>query len=98
MDIAWFRDLVICVFGLVVTIVAIFIAVLFYLLYSRLKFVLDSMKTASLTVNEICSAVHDEIIKPVVQLAALIRGVCQGVDLVSRLFKKKEEQEGGTDD
>jgi hypothetical protein len=96
MDIAWFRDLVICVFGLVVTVVAIFIAVLSYLLYSRVKFVLDSMKTASLTVNEICSAVRDEIIRPIVQLVALIRGVCQGIDLVSRVFKK-EEQEGGTD-
>lgn len=98
MDITWFRDLVICVFGLVVTVVAIFIAVLSYLLYIRVKFVLDSMKTASATINELCSAVQDEIIRPIVQLGALIRGVLQGIDFVSRLFKKKEGQEGGTDD
>ncbi len=96
MDIAWFRDLVICIFGLVVSLVAIFIAVLSYLLYTRVKSVLDSMKTASSIINEICSAVQDEIIGPIVQLVALIRGVFQGIDLVSRLFKK-EAQEGGTD-
>jgi uncharacterized protein YoxC len=94
MDIAWFRDLVICILGLAVTVVAIFIAVLAYLLYNKLKPVLDSMKATAATLHEITSTVKDEIVKPVVQLAALFRGIAQGIDLVSKFFKK-EEQEGG---
>jgi hypothetical protein len=41
MDIAWFRDLVICISGLVVTLVVIFIAVLAYLLYNKARSVMD---------------------------------------------------------
>ena len=96
MDIAWFRDLVICIFGLVVTLVVIFIAVLSYLLYNKARSVMDSVKATSATINEISSAVRDEIVKPVLQWVTLIKGVFQGIDLVSRFFSK-EEQEGGRD-
>ena len=96
MDIAWFRDLVICISGLVVTLVIIFIAVLAYLLYNRARSVMDSIKATSATINEISSAVRDEIVKPVLQWVTLIKGVFQGIDLVSKFFRK-EEQEGGRD-
>jgi hypothetical protein len=94
MDIGWFRDLVICIWGLVMTVVVIFIAVLAYLLYSKMRLVLDSMKATSATLHEITSTVKDEVVKPAVQFVTLIRGIVQGIDLASRLFKK-EEQEGG---
>ncbi|MCJ7654527.1 MAG: hypothetical protein MUO97_04370 [Dehalococcoidia bacterium] len=90
MDIAWFRDLVICISGLVVTLVVIFIAVLSYLLYNKARSVMDSIKATSATINEISSAVRDEIIKPVLQWVTLIKGVFQGIDLVSRFFRKEE--------
>jgi hypothetical protein len=95
MDIGWFRDLVICIAGLVITGVVILIGVLSYLLYSRLRSVLNSVESTSATIHEISSAVRDEVVKPVVQLTSLIRGISQGIDMVSRFFKK--EQEGGRD-
>jgi len=94
MDIGWFRDLVICISGLVITVVVIFIAVLAYLLYSKISLVLDSMKATSATLREITSTVKDEVVKPAVQFVTLIRGIVQGIELASKLFKK-EEQEGG---
>jgi len=96
MDIAWFRDLVICISGLVVTVVVIFIAVLVYLLYNKARSLMDSIKATSATINEISSAVRDEIVKPVLQWVTLIKGVFQGIDLVNRFFRK-EDQEGGRD-
>jgi hypothetical protein len=87
MGIEWFRDLVICISGLVITVVVIFIAILSYLLYNKAKSVLDSVEAISTTVK-------DEVVKPIVQLVALVRGIWQGIDIVSRLFKK---QEGGRD-
>jgi len=94
MDIGWFRDLVICIWGLAMTVVVIFIAVLAYLLYSKISLVLDSMKATSATLREITSTVKDEVVKPAVQFVTLIRGIVQGIELASKLFKK-EEQEGG---
>ena len=93
MDIGWFRDLVICISGLVVTVVVIFIALLAYLLYNKARSLMDSIRATSATINEISSAVRDEIVRPVLQWVTLIRGVLQGIDLVSRFFRK-EEQEG----
>ena len=94
MDIEWFRDLVICISGLVVTMVVILLAVLFFLLYNRARAVLNSIEATSATINEISSAIRDEVVKPVLQLAALIRGISQGIDMVSKFFRK---QEGGKD-
>ena len=94
MDIGWFRDLVICIAGLATTLVVIFIAVLAYLLYRRIRPILNSMQATSRTVQEMTSVVKEELVKPVVQLAALVRGIMQGVEMATKFFRKGE-QEGG---
>ena len=94
MGIEWFRDLVICIVGLVATGVLIFVAVLAYLLYRRTRPILDSIKTTSATVEKISSYVGEGVAKPLIQVAALVQGIRQGIDTISKLFKKKE---GGSD-
>lgn len=110
MDIEWFRDLVICISGLVATGVVIFAAVLLYLFYRRLRPILDSVEAASdkagsildsiegttATIKGISSYVADEVVKPTVQVVALIQGIRSGIDVISRFFKK-QEQEGERD-
>ena len=95
MSIDWFRDLVICIFGLVAAGVLIFIAVLSFLLYRRVRVILDSVKATSKTIQGLSSYVGDEVVKPVIEVAAIIQGVRQGIDTISRFFKKKE---GGKSD
>ena len=58
----WFRDLVICVFGLVATGVFILIAVLLFLLYRRVRAILDSVKATSRTIQDVTSYVGDEVV------------------------------------
>ena len=89
MDIAWFRDLVICILGLVVTVVAIIAAVLACLLYNKTRAVLNSLEATSENIHQVSSAVRDEVVKPVVQVASLIGGVSQGISMVSRFFKNE---------
>ena len=89
MGIEWFRDLVISVFGLVATGVLIFSAVLVYLIYRKIKPILESIKATSASVQVISSYVSDEVAKPMVQMAAIVQGVRQGIDAVSKLFKKE---------
>ena len=95
MGIDWFRDLIICIFGLVAAGVLIFIAVLSFLLYRRLRAILDSAKATSRTIQGISSYVGDEVVKPVIEVAAIIQGLRQGIDTISRFFRKKE---GGEND
>ena len=112
MDIGWFRDLVICISGLVITGVVIFVAVLSYFLYQRTRSVLnsleavsnraasvvDSVQAISTKVADIVTYVEDEVVKPVIQVAALIQGVRQGVDAISKLFRKREQEGAGNDE
>ena len=88
MSIDWFRDLVICIFGLVATGVLIFVAVLSYRLYHRIRLILDSVKATSRTVQDISSYVGGEVVKPVIEVAAIIQGIRQGIDTIGKFFKK----------
>lgn len=94
MSLDWFRDLVICILGLVTAGVLIFIAVLLYSLYRRTRFILDSVKAIVRTIQVISSYV-EEVAKPVIQAVALIRGVRQGIDAISKFFEKRRREGNG---
>lgn len=91
MSIDWVRDLVISISGLVVTGVLIFIAVLLYSLYRKISSILDSAQATSTTIKEVSSYVGIEVLKPVIQIVAIAQGIRQGIDTVSKFFKKKGE-------
>lgn len=88
MDVAWFRDLIICISGAVLAVVLIFTAVLMYLLYRKTKSVLDLIKTASKNIQVITSIVRDEVAKPIIGMAVFIQGIRQGINTISKFFRK----------
>ena len=90
MSIEWFRDLVVCIFGLGATVVVIFLAVLALLLYRRIRPILDSVKATTKTVENLSSCVEEEVARPLSQVVAFIQGIRQAVGLVSRFTKRKE--------
>ncbi|MFC2068681.1 hypothetical protein ACFLTP_06705 [Chloroflexota bacterium] len=94
MSIDWFRDLIICVFGLVATGTLIFIAVLSYRLYHRTRAILDSIKATSRIVQEVSSYMGDEVVKPVAQIAGIVQGIRQGIVTFSNYFNRSK---GGKD-
>jgi len=93
--IEWFRDLAIVILGLGVTIVAIFIGVLAFMLYRKLRPILDSVKTTTKTVENISSTVAEEVSRPLAQLAAFVQGVRQAISLFSGFSRRKEGGENG---
>ena len=95
MSIDWFRDLIISIAGLTATGVLILVAVLAYSLYRRIKAILDAAKSTSRTIQGISSYVGDEVAKPLTQVVALIQGIRQGIDAISKLCKKKEGEGDG---
>jgi len=102
MEIAWFRDLVICILGLVVVIVFILFAILSYVIYRKIRPILDSAGSISTSakgivsdVRESIDTVKEEAMSPLIQLVAVIQGVRQGIDVFNKFFKKDQ---GGSDD
>jgi hypothetical protein len=90
-NIEWFRDLVLCIFGLGATVAAIILVVLAFLLYFKIRPILDSIKATSRTVANITSSVEEEVAKPLAQIMAFVQGIRQAIGLVSRFTKKEED-------
>lgn len=84
MTIEWLRDLAICIFGFVGAVVLVFVAVLSYLCYKVTKRMLASVESAAKTTEEMSSRVDQ-----FAQLLALVRGIGQGINLISKLFRKE---------
>ena len=95
MSIEWFRDLVISINGVLLIVVLIFVAVLLYSLYRRVRSILDSAKITARAIGGVSSYVAEEAVKPMIQLVSFVQGIRQGVDTVTKIFKKKQ---GGKDD
>lgn len=88
MSIEWLRDLVVCIFGLGATIAIVFIAVLAFLLYRKIRPILNSVKATTKTVEDISSCVEEEVAKPLIHVAAFVQGVRQVVGLVNRFSRR----------
>ena len=110
MGIEWLRDLIICISGCIAILVLIFIALVVYMLfkrtntlfesmnafYKRSNSVFDSLQNTATTVCGVVSEVRSEVVNPMVQVMSIVHGIQFGVDLVNKLFGKK--QEGGNHD
>jgi len=90
-SIEFFRDLVICIFGLSATVAVVILVVLAFLLYSRLKPLLDSMKQTARTVARVSSAVENELAGPLAQIISFVQGIRQAVGFVNRFIKREED-------
>ncbi len=91
MGIEWFRDLVVCIFGLGATVAVIILVVLAFILFIRIQPIIKSLKTTTRTVENISSCVEEEVVKPIAQVAAFVQGIRQAVSMVGRFTRKKEE-------
>ena len=88
MGIEWFRDLAIVILGFGATIVIISIGILAFMLYRKLRPILDSVKSTAKRVENISTTVEEEVSRPLAQLAAFIQGVRQAVGLFSGFRRK----------
>ena len=89
MSIEWFRDLVLCIFGLGATAALVLMGILAFLFYRKISPILDSSRATVKTVENISSCVEDEVAKPLAHIVAFVQGVTQAVNLVSRFSKRK---------
>ena len=88
---AWWRDLVIIIAGVVVTAVAIIIAVISFKLNRNLQATTESLRVTSAKIEALTTFAVDEVAKPLIQVASIIQGVTQGINTVKKMFGKGGE-------
>ena len=91
MDISWWRDLVIVIWGLLTTIAAVCICILVFLLYKKLVPLVEDANIVVGKVGDVVDYTREEVISPVVQFASAAQGIVQGITLIADIFKKKEK-------
>ncbi len=95
MSIEWFRDLAITILGLGVTLVATVIGVLAFLLYRKVKPILDSVGNTARRIDDVSACITEEIAQPMSRLAAIAQGFRYFSGLCSGLFRRKQGGKNG---
>jgi len=91
MSLAEFRDLIIVIFGIGGLLALIIMVLLAFLLYYRLKPILDSVKETTKTVQRITSSVEEAVVKPIAQITSFIQGIRNALGLVKRFTNREED-------
>jgi hypothetical protein len=89
LDIAWFRDLIIIIYGIIS--IGVFIALIVFMigLWRRARGIMDLLNITAKHIEEISYSARKEIITPMAQVGAIIRGLAKGIEVVSGIFRRK---------
>lgn len=90
MGIAWFRDLIICISGIMAIVVLILFTVLMIKTYRKSKSVLCSVEATSKNLQEISSILREKIFIPFAEMGTFIHGISKVIESINRIFRKKE--------
>jgi divalent metal cation (Fe/Co/Zn/Cd) transporter len=90
MEIGTLRDVVIIVSGLVVSLASIFVTVVVYLVYYRVRRILKSTSTIAAKAEVLATTAIDKIGQPLVTVAGIIQGIACGIRGINSIFKKGE--------
>ncbi len=93
MDIDGLRDIVIVISSAIMVVVILFIGILLFLLYRRIKSILDAAGATTKMLHDISSHLTDGIIEPLTGVSSFSEGVRQGMETASKILGKKEEEE-----
>jgi hypothetical protein len=95
-NIGWFRDLVIILFGIIGMGFLIVLIVMALSLFPRLRVILDSLKVTSTNIEEISSIAKEQIVRPIVQVGSLFQGILKWIEVIGGFLKrnKKEMSDG----
>jgi hypothetical protein len=91
MSIEWFRDLIIVIFGIGATLAIILLVVLAFILYARLKPIIESVQKTTKSVEKVATSVEEVVAKPLAQVVSFVQGIRNALGLVKRFTGKEEE-------
>lgn len=95
MSLGELRDLFIVIYAIAGIGAIIFLSIIAFLIFRRVRSILDSGKATVTNIREITSMVSDKIVKPVTGVASFVQGLRRAVEFISGLSRRKEGKKGG---
>ena len=90
MSLADLRDLFIVIFSIIGIVATVLLVVLSFLVFRRIRSILDSGRETVGNVRKISSLVSDSIAKPLIGIAGFLQGLRQALGFISRFSRRKE--------
>ena len=89
MTIAWLRDLVIIIAGIIGIVASIMFTVFSYSIYRRISQIVESLKTTSSALEQVCSSITELQSQPVNLAISFFQGVQRSIDSITKVFQKE---------
>ncbi|MDY6918343.1 MAG: hypothetical protein SVP26_10450 [Chloroflexota bacterium] len=95
MSLAELRDLFIVIFSISGIVAIVFLMVITFLVYRKVRIVLDSWAATVANVRDISSLISENIAKPLANIIGAVQGISRFFEFLSRPVKRREEEVGG---
>jgi hypothetical protein len=92
-DLSFWRDVILIIWGSVATVAIVFIAVILFLFYRKTVSLLESTDLMVAKASDIVEYINKEVLRPVNRFGTMVQGIIQGVSIFGSIFKKKEVQD-----
>jgi hypothetical protein len=92
MTLAELRDLFIVIFAVVGIGAAVFVSLMAFVLYRKLRDILDSGRAITGDIRSITSSVSQDLVKPLASISGIVQGVAKVLEF---LFERRKEDKGG---
>jgi len=92
MTLAELRDLFIVIFAIVGIGAAVFVSLMAFMLYRKLRDILESGRAITGDIRSITSSVSQDLVKPLASISGIVQGVAKVLEF---LFERRKEDKGG---
>lgn len=95
MDIAWLRDLVIIILGILSILLFIPLVILIIYLYKKTNELINSIKATTDDARQIVESIKEEFVNPLSKIVVIFQTIKQVSSLVSDFMKKQSQPPSG---
>lgn len=95
MSLADLRDLFIVIFSIAGIAATVFLSIIAFLVYRRIRSILDSAKVAAANIRDVTSVMSENVAKPLASIASVLQGIVKVLEFITGPIRRREAKRGG---
>lgn len=98
MSLAELRDLFIVIFSIAGIAATVFISIVAFLVYRRVRAILDSGRATMANIREITSVMSENVAKPLASIASVLQGIVKVLEFILGPIRRREARRSGREE
>jgi hypothetical protein len=91
-DIAWLRDLIIVIYGILGILLAVPLFIFIIIFYRKIKQILETVENTTTEAKEVIGTLKNEFVSPLSKIMIVFQTIKQTATLVSEFINKQKEE------